>query len=320
MTSWKNRSLLGVLLLSFLTIPAQGGLFGIHFADRQEYVKARQTYESGNYAQAITELSQYIYKTKNIKRREARAYRLLGLSYEHLGQPEKALEIYLEALEFHQKDIPLLLTAADLYQRTQLTDRSIELYDRVLKLDPDNQQALSGQAENYSQMGFYSKSRSYYDRFFELNPTAPAVHRARYAYTFLQQRDYKNAFTNITMAKMEDPYEPTYWLLSARAYRGLQHAQDSLADLDMAIWLDPQRTEWQNLKSMWLYQQEDFEASLQLARQLLKENPQDELALFMVYLNLRKTRPAQARKALQQIQRLDNNSFANRLADKLLEK
>ena len=85
----------------------QAGLFGISFKDRKEYVQARDLYEQGQYEQAVTALSNYIYKTKNIKRREARAYRLLGLSYEQLNRPEKALEVYLEALEFHDDNVPL---------------------------------------------------------------------------------------------------------------------------------------------------------------------------------------------------------------------
>ncbi|MBO7238374.1 MAG: tetratricopeptide repeat protein [Elusimicrobiaceae bacterium] len=106
MTLLRNKFLL--LILCFLTVlPMQAGLFGISFKDRKEYVQARDLYEQGQYEQAVTALSNYIYKTKNIKRREARAYRLLGLSYEQLNRPEKALEVYLEALEVHDDNVPL---------------------------------------------------------------------------------------------------------------------------------------------------------------------------------------------------------------------
>ena len=296
------------------------GLFGVSFKDRQEFVHARQTYHDGKYEQAVKELTTYIYKTKNIKRREARAYRLLGLSYEQLNQPAKALEVYLEALEFHRQHIPLLLAAASLYQRTHLTDRSIDLYNRVLEQEPDNLEALAGQAENYIDMGFYSKSRQYYEQFFALNPQSPAKHRARYAYAFLKQRDYENAFINITMAKMEEPSNINYWLLSAYAYKGLSRPADALADLDIAIWLAPHRSELKAIKSMWLYQNGQRNASLAQARALLRENPQDELALFMVYMNLKDTNPRQAKQALQQIVALDSPSFARRIAEQLLAK
>ncbi len=308
------------LLISFLfcALPAQAGLFGISPKDRQEFVQARETYESGNYQQAIVELSRYIYKTENIKRREARAYRLLGMAYEQLGQPEKALEVYLEALEFHHKNIPLLLAAASLYQRTELTDRSIEMYDQVLRLDPDNLEAMAGQAENYINMGFYSKARQYYDTFFQLNPRAPSINRARYAFAFLRQRDYANAFINITMAKLETPLEPTYWLISARAYKGLGDIQQALADLEVAALLAPQRAEIRAIGAMWLYQAEQYQASWDKAQQLLAENPDNELALFMIYMNgLKLNRPQQARQALQKIKELGKDSFAHRLAQRL---
>ncbi len=306
-------------MFCLLCLPVQAGWFGISPKDRQEFIHARDVFNRGNYPQAVQELSQYIYKTKNIKRREARAYRLLGESYERLNRPEKALETYLEALEFHQKDIPLLLAAAALYQRTGLTDRSIELYGRVLKLDPDHLEALSGQAENYMHMGFYSKSKQYYDQFFQLSPQAPSIHRARYAYSFLKQRDWAHAFINITMAQTEDPENADYWLLSARAYKGLGRTADALADLEVALLLQPQREDLRAIKALWQYQMQDYEGSLQTTQDILARQPGDELALFTLYLNLQKQgKTAQAKALLRQIQAAGNDSFAHRLSDKIL--
>lgn len=319
MTRSKNKFLFLSVLFVFCAATAQAGLFGISPKDRKEFVRAREKYDQGNYRQAVTELSEYIYKTKNIKRREARAYRLLGLSYERLNNPAKALETYLEALEFHQKNVPLLLAAAALYQRTGLTDRSIEMYNRALKWEPDNLAALSGQGENYINMGFYSKAREYYDRFFELNPRAPAIHRARYAYAFLKQRHYAEAFIHITMALTEEPENADYWLLSAKAYKGLGRLQDAQADLDASILLAPQRTELKAIKSMWFYQEGDLTLARAEAQKLLSEQPQNELALFMMYLTAQKEGLSQeARAYLQKIHSLDKDSLAHKLAEKLL--
>ncbi len=315
----KNKYLLLFLTLLLTLSQAEAGLFGISPKDRQEFVQARQTYNQGDYEKAVAQLSDYIYKTQNIKRREARAYRLLGLAYEKLNMPGKALETYKEALTFHEKDIPLLLSAAELYHRTDLTDQSIDLYNRVLKIEPNNLLALSGQAENYIDMGFYSKARQYYDRFFELDPQAPAINRARYAYTFSKQRNYADALIHITMAKMEEPSQADYWLLSARAYKGLDMSQDALADLDIAIFLAPQRTELKIIKAMWLYQENQFDSSLALVRQLLEQEPENELALFVQYLNLMKTgQRKQGLKSLQKIKDLNQDSFAHKVASHIL--
>ena len=319
MTLLRNKILWSILCL-LLAFPVQAKWLGLMTADRKEFVHARDTYDAGDYEQAVEQLSQYIYKTKNIKRREARAYRLLGLSYEKLGHPEKALEIYSEALEFHQDNVPLLLTAADLYQRTDLIDRSIALYNRVLELEPENTHALASQAQNYIDMGFYSKAISYYNKFLTLEPDAAATHRARYAYAFFKQRDFKHAFINITLAKEKDLYNPDYWLLSARTYKGLQMTSQALADLDMAIWLAPQQTDLRIIKAIWLYQLQNYKESLKEVRALLKQEPNNELALFMLYMNLKDTRPQQARQALQQIKGQNKDSFAERVAAKLLEK
>ena len=61
--------------------------------DKKEYARARDLYNQQHYQEAVKELSAYIYKAGNVKRREARAYRLLGMSYERLGHLDKALEV-----------------------------------------------------------------------------------------------------------------------------------------------------------------------------------------------------------------------------------
>ena len=299
----------------------QTGILGLAPAgDRKEYVQARDLYSAGNYPEAIRHLSDYIYKTKNVKRREARAYRLLGMSYEQLGQLSKALEVYLEALEFHPSNVPLLLAAASLYQRTDLTDRSIELYEQVLALEPNNLEALSGQGANYSKMGFYSKARSFYDKFFELNPSAAPIYRARYAETFLRQRNYKDAFTHITMALAEDNSSADFWLLSAKAARGLGRPQEALANLEAAMLLAPQRRDLLANKALWLYEAGRYEASAQTARQLLTQYPENQLAVLILamdayYLGDKK----ESRRLMQRAFKEDSDSFTGQVAGKLLK-
>ena len=312
--------LLGTALLGGCSA-TQTGILGLAPAgDRKEYVQARDLYSSGNYTQAIEHLSEYIYKTKNVKRREARAYRLLGMSYEQLGQLSKALEVYLEALEFHPDNVPLLLAAASLYQRTDLVDRSIELYERVLAQEPDNLEALSGQGANYSKMGFYSRARFFYDKFFELNPAAEPVYRARYAETFLRQRNYPNAFINITMALAGDSSSPDFWLLSAKASRGLDRPQAALADIDAALLLAPNRRDLLAHKALWLYEAGRYQESIQTAAKILQQDPANQLALLITamdeyYLGRKKA----SRRHMEAILKGEPDSFTERVAEKLAQ-
>lgn len=311
-------ALLGLVLLGGCSA-TQTGILGLApMGDRKEYVQARDLYSSGNYTQAIEQLSDYIYKTKNVKRREARAYRLLGMSYEQLGQLSKALEVYLEALEFHPDNIPLLLAAADLYQRTDLVDRSIELYEKVLAQEPDNLEALSGQGMNYSKMGFYSRARYFYDKFFALNPAAEPVYRARYAETFLRQRNYQDAFIHITMALAEDSSSPDFWLLSAKAARGLGRPQDALADINAALLLAPNRRDlWAN-KALWLYEAGRYQDSIRAAQQMLKQDANNQLALLILAMNeYYLGRKKESLRHMQAVLKGDPDSFTERVAEKL---
>lgn len=287
--------------------------------DRKEYVQARDLYAAGQYDQAIKELTDYINKTKNVKRREARAYRLLGASYERQNNLSKALEVYLEALEFHPKNTPLLLSAANLYQQTGLTSRSMELYDRALKEDPNNLEALSGQAANYSALGFYSKARLTYDRFFALNPTADARYRARYAETFIRQRNFEDAFINITMALTTDSQNPDFWRLSAAARQGLGQPQEALKDINTALMLAPAREDLLAQKALWLYTAQEYHKSLQAAEQMLAIAPRNQLALFIQAMNwYRLGKKTAAKTQLEEISRSESDSFTGQVAAELL--
>ena len=287
--------------------------------DRSEYVQARSAYDEGNYQQAVSLLSSYIYKTQNVSRREARAYRLLGRSYEQLGRTDRAMEVYSEALEFHPDYVPLLTEAARLYQENGLTTRSIELYERALAEEPLNAAALTGQAANYTHLGFYSKARSFYDKFFELTPTVTPYYRALYASTFLRQRNYEQAFIHITQALEQDNTNPDFWRLSAEARRGLNQNQEALLDLETAILLAPQRTDFLAYKALWLYEAGQYDASLQTATQILQTLPGNNLALFVQALNWQKQgKQTRAREQFRKIAKETPLSFVGQVAQKIL--
>lgn len=299
----------------------QNGFLGFApLGDKQEYVRARTLYNDQKYEEAVEELTNYIYKAGNVNRREARAYRLLGMSYERLNQLSHALDTYLEALEFHPKNIPLLLAAADLYQRTGLIDKSQALYQRVLEQEPNNLSALAGQAENYRAFGFFSQARKYYDQFFKLNPSADAHYRANYASTFLSQSNFEQAFIHITMALAEDSSQPDYWLLSAKASFGLERFDDALASIDTALSLAPNRTDLKLYKIMGLYQNKHYAESAAIARQLVRTQPNNQLAWLLLSLNEWELKQrALARTHLRKAAELNTASFTGQVAAKLLE-
>lgn len=315
---WKNKVIILLACISLLTGCSTGFLGFAPMGDRKEYSEARDLYNQGNYEQAITHLNAYIYKTKNVKRREARAYRLLGESYEQLGQLNKALEIYLEALEFHPDNVPLLVSAARLYQTTGLLDQAQELYEKALQKEPEDKEVLAGLAHNYHLLGFNSKSQEIYHKFFAQNTETSPLYRARYAQTFLDQRNYKQVALLLAPLLQEKPNEPDFWLLSARAAYGLNNISEALADLDTALRLTPHRRDLLATKALWLYQDKQYDLSLQTAEQILKDEPNNQLALLVQVLNWYKQgKTTKANKQLKQIVQLDGNSFVGQVAAKM---
>lgn len=313
-----NRKFIAVAALVLLTGCSSGFLGLAPLGDRDEYIQARNAYDAGNYPAAIAQLSDYIYKTKNVTRREARAYRLLGKSYEQLGQPSRALEVYSEALEFHDDNVPLLLEAGRLYQQNGLTTRSMEMYERALSEEPNNPDALAGQAVNYTTLGFYSKARSFYDQFFARSSQVAPVYRARYADTFLRQRDYSHALIHITLALEQEPANADFWRISAESRRGLQRTEEALTDLEMAILVAPKRTDLLAQKALWLYETGDTKKSLQTAEQILQLQPNNTLAQLIQALNWQKQ--GQTKAARNQFARLAQTISSDSLIGQVVQK
>ena len=320
---WKNKFFFCLPFILFASgcASVQNGFLGLAPAgDKKAYLRAREAYSAGNYQEAITELSTYIYKTKNVRRREARAYRLLGKSYEEMDRLNEALEVYSEALEFHPNNVPLLIAAAELYQRTGLWDQSQQLFKRALDLEPENLQALSGLAHNYYLVGFDSKAQEIYNRFFELNPTAEPLYRARYAQTFLHQHHFEQAFIHSTMALMQQPDSSEFWLLHARAAHGLNLSQEALESLETALTLSPNARELLSTKALWLYQEKKFEKALQTAQQILTQDPNNQLAHLVTALcHYQQKRINTARRELQKIIQLNPDTFIGKVAQGILE-
>lgn len=318
----KNK-IICLLLLSLLLggcASTQNGFLGFSSEDRKDYLRAREAYDSGDYQKAVDELSTYIYKTGNVRRREERAYRRLGDSYQHLNQPGKALEVYLEALEYHPKSIQLLLRAANLYQSTGLLDRAQDLYEQALSLEENNTQALAGLAHNYYLVGFDSRAREIYDRFFELTPSAAPIYRARYAQTFLRQRQYEQAFIHITRALEGDRENSAFWLLSARALHGLKKYSEALDHVETALWFSPQDEELLSTKALWLYADKQYQEASRTAQQILEHSPQHSLALFLQAMcKYRQGKKQTAKKQLTRLVTADPTSFVGKVAQQVLE-
>ena len=225
----------------------------------------------------------------------------------------------MEALEFHPDNVPLLLAAASLDQRTELTNRSMDLYNQVLQREPNNLEALTGQAVNYNTLGFYSKARYYYDRFFALNPQAEPKYRARYANTFLSQSNYQEAFIHITMALMQDNSSPDFWLVSAKAARGLQLYHKALEDINAALLLAPKREDLLANKALWQNEAGQYKESIQTAKEILKISPKNQLAFFILAMDEYNTgNPKSARRHMQAVKEQNPETFIGRVASKLL--
>ena len=123
------------------------------------------------------------------------------------------------------------------------------------------------------------------------------------------------------MALAEKDESPDFWLLSAEASRGLNRPQDALADMEAALALAPDRKDLLAHKALWLYEAGRYQESFQTAEQILRNEPGNQLALFIeamdeYYLG----RAENSRRHLTAVRDANKDSFIGRVADTLLKR
>ncbi|WP_424243937.1 tetratricopeptide (TPR) repeat protein [Elusimicrobium posterum] len=286
---------------------------------------ARQDYAEGKYYDAIAKLQEFLIEG-TVKRREKRAYLLMGECYEQLGKPDYALNTYMEGSELNPKDKELLLKLGSLYLQTELTQNSIEAYKKVLDLDPNDRRAFLGLARAYSKEGFFSKAEEYFHNYIKTaaDNADNVVIYYEYAWTYYKQRKYNEAlfYTALSLERGEENADNLF--LAARIHRAQNKKEEAFDFMDKAVnAADNKRKKEEILltKALWLYKEGDNKGAIMIANQLLKEKPKSQLALFIKYLSLdAQGKKKEAKKYLEPVIEENSQSFINKVSLILVEK
>ena len=309
----RNKTVLIIIIFFISAVAGHSAIWPFAKKEKVKLTEARELYAGHDYEGAIEKLKDFLVEG-TVKRREKRAYLLMGDCYEKLGRWDSALNTYLEGVELNPRNKDLLERLAALYDRTDLTQNSIETYRRILDLDDKDENALLGLARGYMKEGFFSKAQQYYKMFFDLKPKNMKSVFYEYALSYYRQRNFNAAlfYIGLSLEAYKGRYENNF--LAARISRDMGNKEDAAKFLAAALAAE-NNYEAVMTKALWAVQDGEYASALKISDGALAENQADKLALYIKYMvYARQGKKKEARKYLEKITAQDNDGFIRRAA------
>ena len=311
-----NRTLIFIILFSF-ACPAQAFFFKESRQQKKMLADASAAYELGDYRTAVEITQEFLLKNAG-KHNAKDAYVMLGNSYKAMGQYDKALLKYNEAIEFYPKDADLMQALGDVYFIGGLTEKAIEVYKKTLELNPKTSAAKIGLAESYLSEGFFDRAAKYFEEYIaQTKSTDPQVYYD-YALSRFHANDYDGALA-LTQKSLSLKADANTTFLLAKIYKARGDKQNAFLAIDTALKQNPEDDVVFLTRALWLARDKNTAAEgLAAANEYLDKNPQDSLAMFAKYFaqdNLGDVSAAQ--KTLKAITETEGDGFINKLALKI---
>jgi len=314
-----NKIFTFILVISFAA-PANAFWLFEQRAQKQMLSDAKSAYAKGDYHSTVYITQEFL--LKNSGRRGAKeAYIMLGNAYKAMGQYDKAMLKYTEAIEFYPKDEDLTLALADIYYLGGLTDKAIEIYKKALVLDPQNGSAELGLARSYLSEGFFERASKYFELFVKNKKTVDPKVYYEYALSRLYANDYDQALSLAEKSLKYKTDAKTTFLL-AKIYKGRGEKAKSFETIALALKQDPSDDEIFLTRALWLaFDKETASQGLSEAETYLAAHPDDRLALFIKSLALYRSGDKKAAFGnLKTVAESNGDGFINKISLQILNK
>ena len=142
------------------------------------FMSVQGSFEKGNaylqkeqYQEAISE---YV-KTVNANPKHAKAWMLIGLSYNMIGEYTKAIEYCNQAVKVNPKLTKAWKLIAEAYYYLDDYKGTVEAYHQVVKLKPNNADGWIGLGQAYYNLGKYKWAIYCYEKALKINPNVNYV-------------------------------------------------------------------------------------------------------------------------------------------------
>jgi tetratricopeptide (TPR) repeat protein len=171
-------------------------------------------------------------------RKYAEAYDARGDAHAEMGNFERAIQDYGEALKLKPEDASPLLERGLAYEQTGDHNRALRDFDEALKLNPKNDIAFYYRSIVHAKKGNNDRAIQDLDEAIQLDPSSYEKFLAR-GNSYYAKGDFDRAIADYDQAIKLNPKNDI-----AFYYRGIVHAKKgnndrAIQDLDEAIELDP---------------------------------------------------------------------------------
>lgn len=232
------------------------------------------------------------------KGRRARAYELLGLSYEMQGRLDRALAVYQLAEGLYPENLVILNRLARLLHRIELDVRARPVYERLLRIHPNNADGNLGLAEILRGQGLLEASARHYRKALKEFDKDPAVWRD-YAEVLADRQDFVEA-TKAIQRSLELRFDVDSLLDLALFERRQGQRAQSMKTLRNAAAGAPQRSDLKLRLALWMIEDGDHDGALEAAGSVLRDVPGHPLARWTrARVHIARGRPEEARRDLE---------------------
>jgi tetratricopeptide (TPR) repeat protein len=276
----------------------------------------RELFEAGKFDAVVRELDAAA--IQRLRRRDrAEAYLLLGLSYERLGDADRALRVYQLAEGLFPRDIDILSNLARLLHRIGLDERALPYYARVLKIHPNNASANLGMAEVSRSQGLLADAAAYYERAMRELSKDPSVWRD-YAEVLAERGELERAVEAIQKAlELSRDVDSVLDLAVFERRRGL--VEESYARVQEAGRMDQARRDIPLREALWRLEDGQTNEAMRLAGKVLESSPDDALGRWIrASVQLRRGFNDAARADLAAVAAQNAHPFLARTAQAML--
>ena len=150
--------------------------------------------ELGDYEEAIIQLNKVVKDKDNqvVNENNKKAYRAIGIAYYRELEYKKAITQFEQALDINEmgslnSDISLYL--ADCYEKIGEYEKSVKIYSEAIQSDVSNSDLYVKRANVYANLGDYEKASSDFDQAIEYNSNNYDIYIAKYGMLMSQGKE-----------------------------------------------------------------------------------------------------------------------------------
>ncbi|MGC8638586.1 MAG: tetratricopeptide repeat protein [Isosphaeraceae bacterium] len=227
-------------------------------------------------------------KSLQIIQGHATAHSGLGQAYHRLGEDERAIAEYNQAIKIYPDDPNAFIGRGDCCLSLGEPDRALDNYNEAIRLGPNYSRAYARRGKLLETKGEWDKAQADYDKAIQLDPNFTYAFRLRAGLLSRRGQNAK-AFADAELAGRLSPQDAGAFKDRGGILVRMGHYQQAIDELNKAVELDPNlATAYLNrgaaYNSLGQYERaiKDLEKALELDPQSAPAHTNIGLAYFMI--------------------------------------